>query len=84
MCCRARSQTAVARGNLFCHSDTGKTTKQSGFCMYMTVKDLKELIEHLPDNMEIKIRALGGELREPIEPEVVSAGDDVGEEYFLM
>lgn len=52
--------------------------------MYMTVKELKELIEHLPDDIEIKIRALGGELREPIEPGVVSIGDDVSEEYFLM
>ncbi|CZV10948.1 hypothetical protein [Enterobacter asburiae] len=52
--------------------------------MRLTIAELKKLIEELPDDMPVKIRAIGGEVREPIEPEVASQGDDGSEEYFLM
>ena len=52
--------------------------------MRLTIAELKKLIEELPDDMPVKIRAIGGDVREPIEPDVASVGDDVNEEYFLM
>ena len=48
--------------------------------MNLSIADLKKLIEDLPDDMPIKIRALGGEERNPIDPEVTS-GD---EPHFVM